>query len=132
MDSRRSIAWYSKAAEQGDPEAELALSGWYLTGAENVLKQSDKEAFLWARKAANKGLAKAEYAVGYYYEYGIGVKKDLEEAKRSYLSAASQNNKRALIRLKEMKAGYAGHGPIQGWREKSRGTGAASEECVIP
>jgi TPR repeat protein len=131
MDSRRSIAWYSKAAEQGDPEAELALSGWYLTGAENVLKQSDKEAFLWARKAANKGLAKAEYAVGYYYEYGIGVKKDLEEAKRSYLSAASQNNKRALIRLKEMKAGYAGHGPIQGWREKSRGTGAASEECVI-
>jgi len=30
-----------------------------------------------------------------------------------------------------MKAGYIGHGPIQGWREQSRGTGAASEECVI-
>jgi len=30
-----------------------------------------------------------------------------------------------------MKAGYAGYGRIQGWREKSRGTGAASEECVI-
>jgi len=131
VDSRRSIAWYSKAAEQGDPEAELALSGWYLTGADNVLKQSDKEAFLWARKAANKGLAKAEYAVGYYYENGIGVKKDLEEAKRSYLSAASQNNKRALVRLKEMKAGYASRGQIYGWREQSRGTGAASEDCVI-
>lgn len=131
IDSRRSIAWYSKAAEQGDPEAELALSGWYLTGAENVLAQSDKEAFLWARKAANKGLAKAEYAVGYYYENGIGVKKDLEEAKRSYLSAASQNNKRALVRLKEMKAGYINRGPIQNWREQSRGTGAASEDCII-
>jgi len=131
IDSRRSIAWYSKAAEQGDPEAELALSGWYLTGADNVLAQSDKEAFLWARKAANKGLAKAEYAVGYYYENGIGVKKDLEEAKRSYLSAASQNNKRALVRLKEMKAGYVNRGPIQNWREQSRGTGAASEDCII-
>nr|GAT58019.1 predicted protein [Mycena chlorophos] len=60
IDPRRSIAWYTKAAEKGDPEAELALSGWYLTGSENVLKQSDSEAYLWARRAANKGLSKAE------------------------------------------------------------------------
>jgi TPR repeat protein len=90
VDPRRSIAWYTKAAEKGNAEAELALSGWYLTGsgqsflctllscslssmlkspqpswlAEGVLKQSDSESYLWARKAANKGLAKAEYAVG--------------------------------------------------------------------
>ena len=64
IDPRRSIAWYTKAAEKGDSEAELALSGWYLTGSEGVLKQSDTEAYLWGRKAANKGLAKAEYAVG--------------------------------------------------------------------
>ncbi|KAJ3066165.1 hypothetical protein HDU99_003927, partial [Rhizoclosmatium hyalinum] len=48
IDARRSIAWYTRSAEQGDPEAELALSGWYLTGAEGVLKQSDTEAYLWA------------------------------------------------------------------------------------
>lgn len=64
IDPRRSIAWYTRAAERGDAEAELALSGWYLTGSEGVLKQSDTEAYLWGRKAANKGLAKAEYAVG--------------------------------------------------------------------
>jgi len=92
VDPRRSIAWYTKAAEKGNAEAELALSGWYLTGSgefdpslasfsspsleltrlfvsylrssEGVLKQSDSESYLWARKAANKGLAKAEYAVG--------------------------------------------------------------------
>jgi len=80
IDPRRSIAWYTKAAQKGDPEAELALSGWYLTGSgmsnpipfwdnvlicqEGVLKQSDNEAYLWGRKAANKGHAKAEYAVG--------------------------------------------------------------------
>lgn len=90
VDPRRSIAWYTKAAEKGNAEAELALSGWYLTGSgrfsslcspfarpttltssfhslfssEGVLKQSDSESYLWARKAANKGMAKAEYAVG--------------------------------------------------------------------
>ena len=34
------------------------------TGSEGVLKQSDEEAYLWARRAANRGLEKAEYAVG--------------------------------------------------------------------
>lgn len=88
VDPRRSIAWYTKAAEKGDSEAELALSGWYLTGSEGVLQQNDEEAFLWARRAANKGLSKAEYAVGYYTEVGIGTKASVEEAKRWYMRAA--------------------------------------------
>lgn len=99
VDPRRSIAWYTRAAERGDAESELALSGWYLTGSEGVLKQSDSEAYLWARRAANKGLPKAEYAVGYYSEVGIGVKQDIEEAKRWYMRAAAQGNKRAMQRL---------------------------------
>ncbi|ORX38914.1 hypothetical protein BD324DRAFT_617863 [Kockovaella imperatae] len=90
IDPRKSIAWYTRAAEKGDSEAELALSGWYLTGSEGVLKQSDTEAYLWGRKAANKGLAKAEYAVGYYTETGIGVKQDVESAKRWYMRAAGE------------------------------------------
>ncbi|CAK9786784.1 HCP-like protein [Cutaneotrichosporon oleaginosum] len=104
IDPRRSIAWYTRAAERGDAEAELALSGWYLTGSEGVLKQSDTEAYLWGRKAANKGLAKAEYAVGYYTEIGIGVKQDMELAKRWYMRAASQGNKRAMQRLAELNS----------------------------
>ncbi|KAH7889883.1 hypothetical protein F5I97DRAFT_1848321 [Phlebopus sp. FC_14] len=103
VDPRRSIAWYTKAAEKGNAEAELALSGWYLTGSEGVLKQSDSEAYLWARKAANKGLSKAEYAVGYYAEVGIGIKQDMEFAKRWYMRAAAQGNKRAMNRLTEIK-----------------------------
>jgi len=92
VDPRRSIAWYTKAAEKGDAEAELALSGWYLTGSEGVLKQSDSEAYLWARRAANKGLSKAEYAVGYYAEVGIGIKQDIEFAKKWYMRAAGRNS----------------------------------------
>ncbi|CCM00148.1 uncharacterized protein FIBRA_02175 [Fibroporia radiculosa] len=103
VDPRRSIAWYTKAAEKGHSEAELALSGWYLTGSEGVLKQSDSEAYLWARRAANKGVSKAEYAVGYYAEVGIGIKQDVEFAKRWYMRAAAQGNRRAMNRLTEMK-----------------------------
>ncbi|KAI8996950.1 hypothetical protein BDB01DRAFT_713281 [Pilobolus umbonatus] len=107
VDPRRSIAWYSKAAEQGDVDAEFALSGWYLTGAEGVLPQNDGEAYLWARKAADKGSAKAEYAVGYYTETGIGTRQNLEEAKRWYMRAAAQNYRRAMQRLTELKYGGA-------------------------
>lgn len=88
VDPRLSIMWYSRAAQREEHQAELALSGWYLTGSEGVLKQSDEEAYLWARKAAIAGLSKAEYAMGYFTEVGIGVPANLEDAKRWYWRAA--------------------------------------------
>ena len=88
IDPRQSIMWYSRAAVQEEHQSELALSGWYLTGSENVLQQSDTEAYLWARKAAMAGLAKAEYAMGYFTEVGIGSPASLEDAKRWYWRAA--------------------------------------------
>ena len=90
VDPRQSIAWYSKAAAQEEHQSELALSGWYLTGSDGVIQQSDTEAYLWARKSALAGLAKAEYAMGYYSETGIGSTADLEAAKRWYWRAACE------------------------------------------
>jgi TPR repeat protein len=90
IDPRLSIMWFSKAATQEEHQAELALSGWYLTGSEGVLGQSDTEAYLWARKAAVAGLAKAEYAMGYFTEVGIGVPVNMEDAKRWYWRAAGK------------------------------------------
>ena len=91
VDPRQSIAWYSKAAVQEEHQSELALSGWYLTGTEGVLQQSDTEAYLWARKAAQAGLAKAEYAMGYFTEVGIGAPANLEDAKRWYWKSACES-----------------------------------------
>lgn len=102
-DARASISWYTKAANKGDGNAELALSGWYLTGGEGVLQQSDSEAYLWARRAALKGIANAEYAVGHYTEVGIGTRTDLEEAKRWYGRAAAQGHARAAQRLADLR-----------------------------
>ena len=90
IDPRQSIMWYSKAAIQQEHQAELALSGWYLTGSDGVLQQSDTEAYLWARKAAMAGLAKAEYAMGYFTEVGIGTAANMDDAKRWYWRAAGK------------------------------------------
>ena len=90
VDPRQSIIYYTHAASQGEHQSELALSGWYLTGAEGILQQSDTEAYLWARKAATAGLAKAEYAMGYFTEVGIGVAANLDDAKRWYWRAAGK------------------------------------------
>jgi TPR repeat protein len=40
IDPRKSIAWYTRAAEKGDSEAELALSGWYLTGSGEYIRRT--------------------------------------------------------------------------------------------
>ncbi|KAF9569957.1 hypothetical protein EC968_002399 [Mortierella alpina] len=130
VDPRRSIAWYTRAAEQGDAESELGLSGWYLTGAEGVLKQSDTEAYLWARKAADKGLSRAEYAVGYYSEVGIGVKQDLEEARRWYLRSAAQGNNRAKKRLTDMKK-LGAMRRVRHDRGRQAGHGPDDENCKV-
>ena len=122
IDPRLSISWYSKAAIQEEHQSELALSGWYLTGSEGVLQQSDTEAYLWARKAATAGLAKAEFAMGYFTEVGIGCPPSSEEAKRWYWRAAckscaicwktllidiAQNFPKARERLEELRKGGA-------------------------
>ncbi|OAA61666.1 Tetratricopeptide-like helical [Niveomyces insectorum RCEF 264] len=131
IDARLSILWYSKAATQGEHQSELALSGWYLTGAEGVLQQSDTEAYLWARKAAMAGLTKAEYAMGYFTEVGIGVPANLEDAKRWYWRAAAQDFPKARERLEDLKrTGKAG--PRQRERISRSKIGRQQEgECLV-
>ncbi|KAI5809949.1 hypothetical protein DFH27DRAFT_537125 [Peziza echinospora] len=130
IDPRRSITWYSRAAAKGEPDSELALSGWYLTGAEGVLEQSDTEAYLWARRAAEKGLMKAEYAVGHLTEAGFGVPPNMEEAKRWYYKAASQGFPKAQERLRDLKKG--GPAAAQKSRERlSRSNVKNNEDCVV-
>ncbi|KAG2205319.1 hypothetical protein INT46_003807 [Mucor plumbeus] len=79
VDDALSIYWYTRAAEQGNADAALALSSWYLTGSTGILQQSDREAYLWARKAASCQnadrwtAAKAYFLVGTYIDKRIGI-----------------------------------------------------------
>ncbi|KAK4673720.1 hypothetical protein QC763_114450 [Podospora pseudopauciseta] len=132
IDPRMSIMWYSRAAMQEEHQSELCLSGWYLTGSEGVLQQSDTEAYLWARKAAMAGLAKAEYAMGYFTEVGIGVQANMEDAKRWYWRAAAQDFPKARQRLEDLKRSGKNSQPRARERISRSKVGKQQEgECLV-
>jgi len=138
ISNRDSIAWYTKAAAQGDHQAELALSGWYLTGAEGILEHSDTEAYLWARKAASSEggpqVGKAMFAMGYFTENGIGCPASMEEARKWYGRAASYKFPKALERLEELRkgGGKGGRGPAPVNGKLTRKDQKRDEEnCVV-
>ncbi|KAG6883989.1 hypothetical protein C0992_007286 [Termitomyces sp. T32_za158] len=100
QDAALSIHYYNISAQQNHQESCFALTAWYLVGSPGVLPQSDTEAFLWAQKAAEAGLGKAMYAVGYFYEVGIGTPVNMPDAVTWYKRAADKGDKRAAQRLK--------------------------------
>lgn len=51
-----------------------------------------EEAVRWFLKAASQGHVEAEYALGFHFQYGIGVVCDPEEAVRRYRLAAGMGH----------------------------------------
>jgi len=97
-----SLHYYGLAARQGQPEAALGVSRWFLFGYEDLFPKNEQLAFKYAHEAALAGLATGEFAMGYYYEIGIHVAKDLREARRWYELAAEHGNKDAKERLESL------------------------------
>ncbi|KAI0599640.1 hypothetical protein F4775DRAFT_591091 [Biscogniauxia sp. FL1348] len=94
-----SLHYYGLAARQGQPEACLGVSRWFLFGYEGTFAKNEQLAFKYAQLAAKTKLPTGEFAMGYYYEIGISVEKDLREARRWYELAAEHGNKDAVGRL---------------------------------
>ncbi|KAJ1659429.1 hypothetical protein IWQ61_001499 [Dispira simplex] len=97
-----SVSYYRMAAEQGHREAQMSLSAWYLSGSPGSVEQNDELAFKWCSKSAEQGLVKAEFAMGYYYEVGIGTQVDVEKAKEYYRVAISHGSKEAQQRMDKL------------------------------
>ena len=83
-DALLSVQYYSLASQQGEVEADMVLSKWFLCGAEGAFDKDENLAFTFAEKAARKGLPSAEFAMGYYKEVGVGGSKDIEAAQMWY------------------------------------------------
>lgn len=94
-----SLHYNALAARQGEPEAEMAISKWFLCGHEGVFEKNDELAFTYAQRAAQSGLPTAEFALGYFYEVGIFVPVDIKEARSWYAKAATSGNKDASGRI---------------------------------
>ena len=99
FDPALSLHYSVLAARQGEPEAEMGISKWFLCGFEGMFEKNEELAFMYARRAAQSGLATAEFAMGYFYEIGLQVPMSLAESRSWYEKAAAHGNKDAAGRL---------------------------------
>lgn len=102
-----SLHYYGLAAHQGQPEASLGVSRWFLFGHEGVFLKNEQLAFKYAQEAADAKLPTGEFAMGYYYEIGIHVQKSLRDARLWYERAAENGNQDALCRLEGLNQAKA-------------------------
>jgi TPR repeat protein len=98
-----SLHYNALAAHQGEPEADMAISKWFLCGFEGVFEKNEELAFTYAKRAAQMKLATAEFAMGYFYEIGVYVPVDLPESEKWYKLAADHGNPDALGRIDSIK-----------------------------
>lgn len=90
----RAIQWYSRAADAGLVEAQLALG--MLFAYDTELARNYNEAFLWFRRAAEQGHAEAQFHLGLMYANGMGTVKDPVRALAWLDTAAAQGMSEAL------------------------------------
>ncbi len=90
-DANESIAWYTKAAEQGDEVAQYNLGGFFYYGKYGVT-QNFATAVSWYEKSAAQGYALAKRDLAFCYKDGKGVAADPFRALELYQSAASKGD----------------------------------------
>lgn len=103
FDPLLSVQYYSAASQGGEPDADMALSKWFLCGAENCFDKNEALAWTFADRAAKHGLPTAEFALGYYCEVGIGHPVDIAASRSWYAKAAAQGNTDARDRLNALE-----------------------------
>ena len=128
-DSSKALEWYAKAAAQGHVRAQISLE--QLQSSQEIpppipkpttsgsdgsadpaeqYKRGDKyfnendyiNAIKCYSNAAEQGYAKAQFALGFMYNFGCGVEKNISKAAEWYGKAAAQGNERAKINLQNL------------------------------
>ena len=99
FDPALSLHYSALAAKQGEPEAEMGISKWFLCGYEGIFEKNEELAFMYAQRAAQSGLPTAEFAMGYFNEIGLYIPANLKESRLWYEKAANHGNKDAAGRL---------------------------------
>ena len=102
-----SLHYNALAARQGEAEADMAISKWFLCGYEGIFNKNEELAFTYAKRAAQTKMPTAEFAMGYFYEIGMYVPVDLRESESWYAKAAEHGNKDALGRIDSIRKNKA-------------------------
>lgn len=99
-DLQESAYWYKRAAESGDPQAQLQTGYFYDVGI-GVAKDAALAAH-WYQLAAANGLADAKANLGILYLWGNGVKKDQQLAFELFREGAEKGSGLAACHLGDM------------------------------
>ncbi len=97
-----SLHYNALAAHQGEADADMAISKWFLCGFDGIFDKNEELAFTYAKRAAAADLPTAEFALGYFYEIGMYVQSDLQQAQIWYSKAAGHGNRDAVGRLESI------------------------------
>jgi TPR repeat protein len=106
QDYELAAAWYTKAAEQGNADAEELLGDFYNMGA--GVSQSYTAAARLYRQSAEQNNAQAQTELARLYAEGHGVSQDYGQAAAWYTKAAAQGNAEAAYELGNLYAGGIG------------------------
>ena len=100
-DDAQAIAWYEKAADHGDPEAQWRLGMAYVLGRLGEAQDYGK-ARSYFESAAASGYSRAMTDLGSMSASGEGVPRDFAKAKTLYEQAAAAGDERAFRELAVM------------------------------
>ena len=95
------IQEWKPLAEKGNAKIQFLIGIIYYRGLGRV-SQNYKTAAKWLAMAAGQNIAKAQDALGFMYEKGHGVSKDVGKAVQLYRKAAAQGLEAAKIALKRL------------------------------
>ncbi|KAG0230448.1 hypothetical protein BGW42_000925, partial [Actinomortierella wolfii] len=94
----KAFSFYLHAADQHDLLAQLEISLMYRHG-NRLVSRDHHQAFHWMWKAAQSGNPVAECGLGWHFECGVGVAKDLSMAISWYTKSAAKSYHEAQCRL---------------------------------
>lgn len=89
-DNRKAIKWWTKAANQGESDAQFNLGNYYYNGYHT--RKDYKKAVYWLEKSAKQGNQEAQALLGECYHQGRGVPKNMKKAVILYKKAIDNGN----------------------------------------
>ena len=116
-DRKEAMLWLEKSAAQNNALAMFELYKLHINTEDDNDFRDYKKAKKWLIKAADEGLSEAQYILGTNYEVydehvailysslrndislPLEIRKDLTRARKYYIAAAKQGNKKAVFRL---------------------------------